>query len=71
MAGAMGNQLLQRLQQIGVAPPNARRVIIDARINEVLAVYYECFGDQATMEIARPEVFDQALTLHVEDLSDK
>lgn len=34
-------------------PANCRRVVIDITIEEFVKVYYECFGDEAVIEIAR------------------
>jgi hypothetical protein len=66
----LGRDFLERLKQAGALPPSARRVVIDASSEEVVHVYYECFGDPALLSIDAIESVKGCLAVHVADLSD-
>ncbi len=58
MACMTGRTLLdgwvKQLIDAGVAPPETRRLIIDIPVDDVVKVYYECYGDEKmfTTELA-------------------
>jgi hypothetical protein len=67
----LGRDFLTKLQAAGVLPPHTRRVVIDAAYDEVVQVYYECFGDSRMLSIDTAETFHDMLAVHVEDLAEK
>jgi hypothetical protein len=66
-----GSTFLDALKKAGCIPPNTRRVVIDASFEEVVHVYYECFGDATLLSVDVVEPIKDCLAVHVEDLSDK
>ena len=71
MSVLLGRTFLDRLKQAGAIPPTTRRIVIDASFDEVVHVYYECFGDAALLAIDTPEALKDSIVVHVEDLSDE
>jgi hypothetical protein len=66
-----GRDFLAALQQAGCLPPNTFRVVFDASFEDVVHVYYECFGDSALLTVDTVEAIKGSLTVHIEDLSDQ
>jgi hypothetical protein len=66
-----GRSFLDVLKKTGLIPPNTRRVVIDASMDEVVQMYYECYGDATLLCVDTVESLKDCITVHVEDLSDK
>lgn len=54
MAKMIGGMMLQTLHDAGILPPNCRRVIIDAKADDVVHMYFECFGDERVLRLDLP-----------------
>jgi hypothetical protein len=66
-----GRALLHHLATVCHIPRNVRRVVIDAAVDDVVRVYYECFGDPKLLSVEALEPVKDAVMIHVEDLADK
>jgi hypothetical protein len=67
----LGDDFLAHLVKTGAVPHNVRRVVIDAHFQEVVHVYYECFGDQTLLSVDTVESLQDCIAIHVEDLAGK
>ena len=66
-----GRAFLQQLERSSAIPGQVRRVVIDAAFDDVVRVYYECFGDTKLLSVEALESLNDGVQIHVEDLADK
>jgi hypothetical protein len=53
---AMANGLLKALVDAGIVPPETRRVVIDATVNDATIIYVEQFGTEALINLIAPNI---------------
>lgn len=59
----LGHTLIQRLQAAHLLPPACRRVVVDVQVNEVVKVYYECFGSEELLEVLLPPALTEGIVI--------
>jgi len=66
-----GRALLHHVATVCNIPQHVRRVVIDAAVDDVVRVYYECCGDPQLLSVEALEPVKDAVRIHVEDRADK
>lgn len=52
----LANTLLKALVDAGIVPPETRRVVIDATVNEATYIYVEQFGTETLIDLIAPNI---------------
>jgi len=49
------SELIKALTSEGLLPDNCRRMIIDIDCDNIVKIYYECYGDEKILKIDLPK----------------
>ena len=64
----ISNEFFQQFVNAGIVPENVKRMVIDIEANEVVKVYYDCYGDKKMLELDLPASLQEAVKIRAKDI---
>ena len=67
----MGREFLIMLKDAGMLPPETSRVVIDAKVEDVVRIYIESYGREDLLKVITPESLSNALKIIVPETNNE
>lgn len=63
----MGREFLTMLKDAGMLPPETSRVVIDAKVDDVVRIYCQSYGRDDILKVIMPESLADAVKINVSE----